>query len=257
LYTPHPTFVAPKDENAKVWRYISVESLLSILNQKALFFVRASELDDPYEGTIPNFNQRQAPEAYKPYFPSEERLKKSRESIAEAYKAFKQIILINSWYLKDFEVMSMWRSQDSGVLIESTYRNLRDSFKGNMKDPIYIGSVKYLDFDNDWMPEENLFEAFITKRRLFESEMEIRALRMLPASLVGFVPSPGQPPVKEETVDPNEILDKGKYVSMDPTELINRIVVAPKAGRWVPPLLSEVLATYDVDKPVVRSTLYG
>jgi hypothetical protein len=257
MYTPHPTFVGPKEESAKIWRYMSVEVLLSIVHRKALFFVKASEVDDPYEGTIPNFNEKQAPEIYKPYFPSEEQFKKSRETLAQAYRQFKQVILINSWYLKDFEVVSMWRSQDCGVLVESTYGNLRDSLEKNVKDPIYIGSVRYLDFDNEWMPEGNLFEAFITKRRPFESEGEIRALRMLPGSLIGLTPAPNQPAVEEEVLDSSEILDKGKYVSIDPKKLINRVVVAPKAGSWVPPLLKSVLATYDVDKPVVKSTLYG
>src|SRR5438876_9125414 len=123
MHVPHPTFIGPTDENAKIWRYVSVENLLSIVQRKALFFVKASELDDPYEGTIPNFNEKQAPQIYKPYFPSEEQLKKFRETSAQAYKQFKQIILVNSWYLKEFEVLSMWRSQVSGVLIESTYNH--------------------------------------------------------------------------------------------------------------------------------------
>jgi hypothetical protein len=150
----------------------------------------------------------------------------------------------------------MWRERETGVLIESSFKRLCDSLKENRKDSVHIGTVRYMDFDREWLAEDNFFEAFVTKRREFQTEQEIRAVRMLPGSLVGIKPAPGQPKVPEEELDPNEMLDKGKYVSVDLRELINRVHVAPLAGDWVVPAVRSALVKYGIDKPVDRSAMY-
>jgi hypothetical protein len=236
---------------------LTLEGFLSLLSRQALFFVKASELEDHYEGTLPKFNELLAPTVYKPHLPLDYDFEKFRRQVSESYNLFKQIILINSWYLNDFELLSMWRLRETGVLLESTFKHFRESFRENHKDSVYIGTVKYMDFEKEWLPEGNLFEAFVTKRRQFQSEREIRAVRILPGSLVGLQPAPGQPHVPEEVLDTNEILNKGKYVSVDLNELINRVHIAPLADNWVVPAIQSVLSKYGIDKPVEKSTIYS
>jgi hypothetical protein len=54
----HPTFLEPADKNVKIWRYIDFAKLMSLVNRKSLFFVKASELFDPFEGSLPRFNRK-------------------------------------------------------------------------------------------------------------------------------------------------------------------------------------------------------
>jgi hypothetical protein len=257
MYVEHPIFITPSDESAKVWRYFTLEGFLSMLSRQALFFVKASELEDHYEGTLPKFNELLAQSIFRPQLPSDYDFENFRRQVSESYNLFKQIILINSWYLDEFELVSMWRVRENGVLVESTFKHFRDSFRENQRDTVHIGTVKYMDFQTEWLPEGNLFEAFVTKRRQFQSEHEIRAVRMLPGSIVGLQPAPGQPTVPEERLDSSEILSKGKYVSVDLNELISRVHVAPLADDWIVPAIRSVLSKYGVNKPVEKSALYG
>ena len=63
-----------------------------------------------------------------------------------------------------------------GVAIQSTFRSLTESFSLHADDSIFVGEVSYIDYENDWMPEGNLFYAFMHKRKSFEHERELRAL---------------------------------------------------------------------------------
>lgn len=56
MYEPHPVFEEPENKAAKIWRYIDLAKFASTLDRKALFFVQANKLEDPYEGTVPEFN---------------------------------------------------------------------------------------------------------------------------------------------------------------------------------------------------------
>src|SRR5919205_2698927 len=51
-----PAFRLPPDKNAKIWQYMELAEFVSMLYRKALFFVKATKLRDPYEGIIPQFN---------------------------------------------------------------------------------------------------------------------------------------------------------------------------------------------------------
>jgi hypothetical protein len=47
-----------------IWQYMDFTKLVSILERKELFFARVDRVDDPYEGTIPNFNRRERMATY-------------------------------------------------------------------------------------------------------------------------------------------------------------------------------------------------
>jgi hypothetical protein len=82
LHENHPTFLEP-DPNAMVWRYIDFPKLVSLLDRKALFFVKASKLYDPFEGTLPEFNKINRPSMYAEYkdkFPDYESFNKFIDS---------------------------------------------------------------------------------------------------------------------------------------------------------------------------------
>ena len=63
MYKEHPSFDSPPD-NAVLWRYIDFTKFVSLLDRKALFFVRADKLGDPFEGTLPDANVKALTEFY-------------------------------------------------------------------------------------------------------------------------------------------------------------------------------------------------
>ena len=175
---------------------------------------------------------------------------------------------INPWHYNEYESAAMWSlysHENAGIAIQSTTRRLSECFKDNNEDPIWIGKVQYLDFSVDWMNEwnNNLFQAFVTKRKSFEYEKEIREVTCLPDDKVSrhllantateesnvFTP-------RNRTVNPKELTDKGKDVSADLHTLVEKIYVAPYAESWFEEVVESLLLKYDLDPAVTKSDLY-
>ena len=53
-YEEHPVTEKPEDENVAIWRYLDFTKFVSLLDRRALFFVRADKIAelDPFEGII-------------------------------------------------------------------------------------------------------------------------------------------------------------------------------------------------------------
>jgi hypothetical protein len=50
-YEEHEVFDPPEDLDATIWRYVDFTKLVSLLDTKSLFFARADQLGDPFEGS--------------------------------------------------------------------------------------------------------------------------------------------------------------------------------------------------------------
>ena len=64
MYMEHTSFVPPSDSNVRIWRYIDLPKLVSLLTTKSLWFPAASQLDDPHEGAFGEFNVQQRAAVY-------------------------------------------------------------------------------------------------------------------------------------------------------------------------------------------------
>jgi hypothetical protein len=113
---------------------------------------------------------------------------------------------------------------------------------------------------NEW---NNLFQAFLTKRKSFEYENEIRAVTCLPddnvnRELLANKATEGSNVFssRERTIIPNELTDKGKYVSADLQALVEKVYVAPYAESWFEEVVESLLSKYDLDPIVIKSDLY-
>jgi len=263
LYEKHPTFSEP-DPNAIVWRYIDFPKLVSLLDRKALFFVKASKLIDPFEGTLPEFNKISRPSVYAGYkdkFPDDESFNKFIDSVhdlEQTFKLLKPTTLINSWYINEYESAAMWdlySHRNTGIAIQSNFKNLSESFKDNKDDVVWIGKVNYIDFNKEWMNEWNVSEAFIIKRKSFEHEHELRAITCLPE--IGF----GDPilsesdklrerisPVPKRKLDPAQLIDSGKYVHVNLDILIEQVYVSPLAKPWFIEVVKSILAKFNISE---------
>jgi Protein of unknown function (DUF2971) len=276
MHKSHPAFRAPPDTDGKIWQYMELAEFVSMLNRKALFFVKANKLRDPYEGIIPQYSNmirsKRENEEQKQYFQSVYESnngisRKVAQTMIEQFQMYRQLVLINPWHYNEYESAAMWSlysHENAGIAIQSTTRRLSECFNDNNEDVIWIGKVQYLDFSKDWMNEwNNLFQAFVTKRKSFEYEKEIRAVTCLPDDNVsrhllanGATEENNVFSSRERTIKPKELTDKGKYVSADLHVLVEKVYVAPYAEPWFEEVVESLLSKYDLDSVVIKSDLY-
>ena len=240
MYKEHPVFEKPEKATAKIWRYMDFTKFASLLDKSALFFSRADKLGDPFEGSYSKFNIQLRPIVYKDKIPSE-----ALETMSRYQKRLREFTAISCWYLNEYESAALWKlylKSNEGIAIQSTFSRLKRSLKDEDHD-IYIGKVKYIDFDTDWMPEGNTFYPFVHKRKSFEHEHELRAV-------IQKVPS------KDGKTDLSKpLFDDGIYVAVDLKSLIERIYVAPTCPAWLFELTKSVTKKYGLDKKVYQSSL--
>jgi hypothetical protein len=260
-----PGICEPLDETT-IWQYMDFTKLVSILERKELFFARLEKVDDPYEGTTPNFNRRERLPTYTAQHP--ELTSEEYEKIfADTDNYLDQVrsgrMLINCWHMNPFESAAMWdlyAQRNSGIAIKTTLKRLKESLGDNTPDRIKLGLVKYIDFENEWVPEDNLYHFFLHKRRSFEHEKELRALLQLPIEGPTVMVRDGRNYVEDvrDTSDPKQKTKSGKYVTVDVDTLISNIYVAPRAPSWVGELVRLVAVRYGLNREqVIISDLYS
>lgn len=206
---------------------------VSMLDLKALFFARSDLLGDAFEGagSIANFKLRPILDA------TPDRIK----ALSEARGRLRKKVFTNCWHMNERESAAMWKlyaRSNEAVAVQSTYQLLHSCLPAKT----YLGPVHYIDYENDFLPEDDLLRAFMCKRMSFEHERELRALIRLvpeePETFVGY------------TVGPI-----GRTVAVNLHDLIQNIHVAPTAPTWFADLVRNVMSKYQLDKPVVESSL--
>jgi hypothetical protein len=205
--TGHYVFKEPSNPEIKIWRYMDFAKYVSFLESSALWFSRADKLGetfegklgDPYEGDISkatlaarlgrfaSVGLLDAPDEY-----LEPMVQHHRNKI----NTYREWTYINSWHMNERESAAMWSlyaRTNEAVAIQSTYARLRDCLPSNvyagevsseefpgerLDEPtqIYVGEVRYIDYETEPIPEANVFWPFIHKRRSFEHERELTDL---------------------------------------------------------------------------------
>jgi len=239
MYQKNPEFEEPTDDTI-IWRYVDFTKFISYLDKNALFFVRSDKLFDIYEGKHTEADVKLWGEILKP---------KIKMKQTEIYDEFRKIVNISSWHMNESESAAMWEiclQSNEGVAIQSTFKRLKDSFILHKEDKIHIGKVKYIDYKKDIIPEGNVFNPFLYKRKAFEHERELRAI------IMKFAP-------QEETigkhilyVDPKWF---GVHVKTDLNALIDKIVVSPNVPDWFIDLVKSIVKKYELNKKVESSEL--
>jgi hypothetical protein len=239
MYKEHPDFKSPQNEDAKIWRYMDFSKLVCLIDKSALFFARADKLGDPFEGSFSKANIKLSPIVYKDKIPQEEIIKFRKIYI---YR-LRQFLVINSWYLNEYESAAMWNrylKSNEGIAIQTSFKNLKNSLIDNRYN-IYIGKVRYIDYEKDWLPEGNVFYPFLHKRKSFEYEQELRAI----IAELG----------KSTDMKNKTPFDDGIYVNVDLNMLIQNVYVAPTCPPWLTELIKSISNKYGLDKPVIQSEL--
>ena len=257
MYIEHDAFNPPTDD-ATLWRYMDFTKFVSLLDTSALYFVRADKLEDPFEGAPSVKNKELRTEAYANQTPeqnplrlmfSEDQWKKiSEEQVQESmvhWRKQRKFILVSCWHESTHESAAMWRlyaRETDGVAVKTNFSSFKKSLKSS--EDIYVGQVEYVDYEETWIPEFNLFSSYLHKRQDFKHEQEVRAITTT------------WPKTVDEVDQPPDICDVGRNYEVDLSLLIKKVIVAPYADDWFLELVRSVAVNrYGLNVPIVRSGL--
>jgi hypothetical protein len=160
---------------------------------------------------------------------------------------------------------NLYSQLKTGISILSTYDRLCRSFDNNFDDDTFIGKVKYIDYNKDSINDFDMLELFVTKRKHFEYEKELRVITTTTFSrddnrrlILGDATKELYriEPFKQNRT--NLLTDAGRYVPVDLETLLDKIFVAPLSEDWYVNLVKSVVSKYGISQDkVVKSDLYS
>lgn len=242
MYQTHPSFNPPKNEDMVIWRYMDIAKFAYMLHKKALFFPKASQLQDIFEGSYTKKSIDTRSELFKSVARNNP-THNIEKQVSEFARQLKKHVYISSWHMNAHESAAMWSQYSQGgkgIAVQSTFKNLRQCFLGS-EDIIFIGKVKYIDYDKDLIKTDNLLNPFIRKRKSFEHEHELRAVLAKLAETA-----------MESLSSFNE---EGRYVLVDLEELIESVYISPTSKEWEIELVKTLMEKFDLKKPLIKSNL--
>lgn len=225
---------SPTDPDARIWRYMDFPKLLSILVNRTLFFPSAKKLSesDTFEGQ-PTYAELEALESEVGH--------SKKQAIVEAESGNMSFVasrcFFNCWHMNDVESDAMWKiyvNGTGGVAIQSTVKRLKDALACST-EPIYLGRIMYIDFNNDIGPPESYLRKLMRKNKAFEHEKELRAV------------------FYDQRQD--HVGRLGVSIQTDVNSLIETIVIAPRAEEWFFELVETLVKKLHYTIPVKRSAL--
>lgn len=137
--------------------------------------------------------------------------------------------------MSEYESELLWSRysfMDGGVAIQSTFQRLVSSLK--IRHNVYIGKIKYMDWDTEFTPIGNLMNPIVTKRKNYQDEKELRA------AIVYYY-------------DIKKQMKQGMHVPVDLSELVESIYLSPKSAHWLLQLIKSTLKKYNLDVDVKKS----
>jgi hypothetical protein len=178
----HPAFPQPHDPAAVLWRYMSGERFKWLVEFKRLSMPAADRLGDPLEGSTPHGElewwKRKAGESDEQQRQIVEYNRKFLSRMAEAWRIH---CYISCWHVNPYENHGMWgcyTKQSESVTIRTTYLTLRECLPSYVE----IGTVRYIDYANDRLPDMNMFQYVMHKDKYYGFEQEVRAVAFPPVA---------------------------------------------------------------------------
>mgnify|MGYP005832195721 CR=1 FL=1 len=240
MFEEHPSFTSPPIDTT-IWRYMDIAKYLSILDKQALYFCSFDSFKDPYEGAYPARDV----EMLKKHIVPDKDEETTKRRVKTHLTGFRETALVNCWQIDEYESTAMWETyarNNLGIAIRSTYKRLRDCFD-KYPMPVYIGVVKYIDYEKDSINHVNCFDPLLHKSKHYAWENELRVI------------------VVNELVDlyeprPNlDIVDGGEYVNVNLDILIESIYLHPNSPQWFINLISSVTNKYGLNKEIRPSKI--
>ena len=243
MYKQHDRF-KPPSPGAVLWRYMDFTKFVSLLDRKALFFIRADKLGDQLEGTYPKMNVVTRPARYAD-LPENMRDEFVFSQLPYLVQSLRKFILISCWHEGAHESAAMWKlysREYDGIAVKTDFKSFAESLA--CEDQVYVGRIEYIDYDRAFIPEANFFNPYLYKRKSFEHEKEVRAIVLEP------------PPSQGGSRDlSNAVYQIGKYCEVNVASMIKEVVLAPYAEDWFVELVGSISELYGLKAPVRKSSL--
>lgn len=250
-YMQNPKTTAPANKKALLRRYMSIDKFRRIAESNTLWFARADQLGDPFEGSIPRANLRNRSSEYAEQREFFNRLgtqikKSAFDYYMERSKTFYRARLsmfVSCWQVNNFEDSSMWRAyipDNRGIAIETNFTFLKDSFTSKFHPSVTAGMVNYVDFDKEEIDTSDFYNIILTKRKEFQADRELRAILFMP----------------QYTNLPIANIPLGIPVEINFKRLIKRIIVNPNASPDLFQEVAELCLQYGLPEPS-KSSLSG
>lgn len=236
--SPVPVSDIP-DWNARIWRYMDFAKFVSMLQNGALYFPVVATLGDDLEAAVPRLPKDSGP--------------LEQQSAFSSWSLLRSINFASCWHCAEDESAAMWAiyaGRHQGIAIQSTLKALSNAFpvapEEDMKRMLKLGFVKYIDPDVELPLQRfiNVFDAILTKRHWYSYEHEVR-----------LVCSP-----VDNWEEPSSLNERGGFkrigvwVQCDLRQLLQTVIVAPKAPPYLEPAVSEVLKRFDFDPVLVKTS---
>lgn len=236
-YLPHPSFRLPDDDRLVVWRYLTPKKFRSLLDTSSLFFARGHvhRGKDEAEGTLSDLNLKADPlkvlqQVYgQPTGLPPDAFVQHRSLI----ESLGRYHFISCWNRSETESKEMWKAfaDDPGaVAIKSSLGQLKLCFGEYTDYDVYIGEISYLDYASEGIDESNYFNVFLSKRRKFENEREIRCLIHDDGDM-SIVPDHEPYDPFNQRNYPAKCFSNGICVPISLGVLVTNFVVSPEASR--------------------------
>ena len=250
----HPVFKVPDNLEILIWRYMDFTKFVSMMDLNSLYFSRSDLLGDTFEGSFPRPNVLLRPIIYKDIidkyadnklhvtFPGVNKILSFIESQSYMHEWLRKWTYVSCWHINEHESAALWKlysSSHEAIAIQSRYNLLRNYLPSN----VFIGEVKYIDYNNAVIPENNTMWPFIHKRTSFAHERELRALIQ-------------ELPVENNSIPVGKINDaKGVNISVNLSSLIENVYVSPSSPDWFVNVVNSVMRKYGLEKELKTSTL--
>jgi hypothetical protein len=222
----------PLTYKSKLWRYLSLAKLISLLSQRQLHFCRVDRLEDHREAMLdPRTVDRhvaallRSPEILRILDDRTDGDHIGRLQAGSSDMLKRASTFVNCWYHSEAESVAMWKIYSGqGVAIQTTWDRLSKA----LPDDVGLGPVRHIDYEEGYV-DPNL--PFYCKDRIYRHENEVRAF-------VSF------PPREYSILSVNRDHPTVRPIDVNIGKLIKKVYVSPNSGNWFREVVEEVLDRY-------------
>lgn len=185
--TDHPALEQPANREITIWRYMRASHFFWLIEHQRLFMARAVAMRDSREGTIPlgSLEGWEQMIANASGDDLRNRLRDNFERFKQFYLMIRDGAFINCWHLNTDINPRMWdlcTLDGESVAVRSTYERLAHA----LPDHVFLGKVRYIDYENGELPLPNLLHVVMHKHEdEFKEEAEVRALAVFQMTIDG------------------------------------------------------------------------
>ena len=250
-----------------VWRYMPFTKFVSLLTYQALWFSKLNILQDQYEGRIPARvlpQMVQSNEKWKQTFNSPEHHRQIDEWPAKTEADGRELLVVTCWFAQEQESQRMWGeygASEEAVAVKSTLGRLAKYIHVPRDETAsHLGFVRYVEHDSHEMSlyeaSQAIERAFLKDKAQFGHEHEVRLVTLNIKTLWCATPE-GRPYTREQVAGAgmNNFENPGLYVGVDIAQLLQEVVVAPKAQPWFLKLVRRLTEIHGLEMPVSTSAL--